>query len=156
MRSDSPTHRFGELAMTVTERISDAAKRASDEYNLHRVADPFGNIGKWIAVRLSDGTSDHVLYDSKTSAVRGQHHNENFYAYVQIGPWPFSPNDAETYLRKNREMYDAGFRLADRNAENGGLDAIPRITEVDERNRFAALFGKGKPSNIIIPGLGRF
>ncbi len=136
-------------------KISDAAKRASDCYNLHRVADD-SNIGKWIAFRLSDGTSDNVVYDSKSHAVSGQHHNENWYCFVQIGPWPFMPKDAEIYLRKSREMYDAGFRLADRNAKNGGVDIIPRVTQQDERNRFAAIFGKAKPSNIIIPGMGRF
>lgn len=139
----------------VKSGISDAAKRASDIYNLHRIASD-DNIGKWIAVRLSDGSSDDTLYDNKSAAVRGQKHNENFYAYVQVGPWPFMPKQAQVYLQKMREMYDAGFRLADRDAKNGGLDIIPRVTETDERNRFAALFGKGKPSNIFIPGLGRF
>lgn len=140
---------------TIDRGLRDAAKRASDEYALHRLASD-DHIGKWIAVKLADGDSDHVLYDSKSAAVRGQKHNENYYAYVQIGPWPFTEKEATVYLAKSRSMYDAGFRLADRDAKNGGLDVIPRVTETDERNRFAALFGRGKPSNIIIPGLGRF
>lgn len=136
-------------------KISDAAKRASDEYTLHRLASD-DHIGKWFAVRLSDGTSDHVLYDSKSAAVRGQKHNENWYAYIQIGPWPFTPKEAQVYLTKMREAYNLGLRLADRDAPNGGLDMITRVSETDERNRFLSLFGKAKPSNIIIPGLGRF
>jgi hypothetical protein len=85
--------------------VSDAAKRASDAYNLHRVADPNGCVGKWIAVRLSDGTTDNVLYDSKSAAVDHQHHDEDFYAFVQIGPWQFTPEMAETYLTVQRRMY---------------------------------------------------
>jgi hypothetical protein len=133
---------------------SDAAKRASDAYNLHRVADPHGSIGKWIAVRLSDGTTDDTLYDSKQDAVRGQHHNEDYYAFVQVGPWSFTPQYAETFLKINRRMYDKGLRLADRDHSGGGRDLIRRVTREDQFNQLRSMFrGDRAPSNIILPGV---
>lgn len=139
----------------MSNELRDAAKRVSGEYAMHRLADPLGNYGKWFAVRLSDGSSDHVLYDTKTDAVRGQHHDEQFYAFVQIGPWPMGVDEAETYLKVQRRAYDAGLRLSDR--ESGGKDLIRRVTKEDQYNQLRAMFiGDRTPSNIIIPDLGRF
>jgi hypothetical protein len=80
---------------------SDAAKRCSDTYRLHRSANLTNAIRKWIAVALADGTSDGVLYDTKRDAVRHQHHNEQFYAFVCIGPHDMAPCDAEEFLELN-------------------------------------------------------
>lgn len=133
--------------------LADAAKRTSDQYNLHRVADVHGSIGKWFAVRLSDGESDGVLYDSKSAAVTHQHHNEDFYAFVQIGPWTMSPTDAAVFLDTNRRLYDKGVRLADPEHNSGGRDLIKRTSREDQRNQLRALFkGDRGPSNLIVPG----
>lgn len=92
---------------------SDAAKRISDIYTLHRVADPYGNIGSWIACALSDGQSDMVLYDSKRDAIRHQHHKENFYTFIQIVPSMMTPCEAEVILKVARMIYDRGGRISD-------------------------------------------
>lgn len=132
--------------------ISDEAKRVSDHYNLHRIADPHGSIGKWFAVKLHDGESDRVLYDSKSDAVTHQHHNENYYAFIQVGPWPMTPTDAESFLATHRRMYDAGLRMADRDAASGGRDVIKRVSAEDQYNQLRSMFiGDRKPSNIIMP-----
>lgn len=92
---------------------SDAAKRVADIYSLHRVADPYGNIGCWIAVALADGQSDMVLYESRRDAIKHQHHNEEWYAYIQIVPANITPCEAETILRVARRAYDAGIARGD-------------------------------------------
>lgn len=92
---------------------SDAAKRVSDIYSLHRIADPYGNIGFWIACALADGSSDMVLYETKQKAIRHQHHNENFYTYIQIVPSNMTACEAEVMLKIARMLYDKGWRVTD-------------------------------------------
>lgn len=92
---------------------SDAAKRVADVYSLHRIADPYGNVGYWIACALADGQSDNVLYESKADAIRHQHHNENWYAYIQIVPAMMTPCEAEVMLKISRMAYDHGMRITD-------------------------------------------
>lgn len=130
------------------EIVSDAAKRISDTYNLHRIGQPIDSIGKWFAAKLNDGTSDDVLYDSKLDAVTHQRHNELYYAYFQIIPRNMEPREAEGLLRVYRQASKLNIRLADRDHPGGGMDIIKRSTQEDQYNQIAALFGKGRPSNI--------
>lgn len=114
---------------------SDAAKRLSDTYNLHvSAARTYGtsNTGKWFAASLAEGKSDGVVYDSKQEAVRHQHHNENFYAFIKIGPVGMSICEAEAFLKMHRQVYDAGFRFADPDDKHGGYDVIPRLSIEDQ------------------------
>jgi hypothetical protein len=92
---------------------SDAAKRVNDTYNLHRIADPYGNLGYWIACALADGTSDNTLYESKQHAIRHQHHNENYYTFIQIVPSTMTPCIAEVTLKVARMAYNKGWRMTD-------------------------------------------
>lgn len=130
---------------------SDAAKRVADAYNLHRTAAGMGAVGQWIAVALCDGTSDGVLYGCKQAAVRHQHHNEAYYAFIRIAPCSMSPCEAESFLRTNRALYDAGMRLADPDHRGGGREVIPRLTVEDQRAQIAAILGRGRPTNLILP-----
>jgi hypothetical protein len=131
------------------EKYSDAAKRVSDQYNLHRIAAPYEAIGKWFAVKLHDGDSDQVLYDSKIDAVTHQKHNEQYYAFVQIGPWNMTPKDAETFLAMHRRMYDRGLHMADPDSNSGGRDVIKRVGQEDQYNQLRSMFvGDRSPSNI--------
>lgn len=91
--------------------FSDEAKRCSDTVNLHLTANPYC-VGRWVAIRLSDGGSDNVLYDTRADAVRHQLH-EQLCAYVKIMPGGMSVKEAQVYLKYHRELYDAGFRLPD-------------------------------------------
>ena len=88
-----------------------AAHRLSDLYNMHLVADRF-NVGRWIAVRLSDGTSDGVVYDHRREAVKHQLH-ESLCAYVQIRPHQMTVQEAASVLKFYRFAYTSGFRVTD-------------------------------------------
>lgn len=92
---------------------SDAAKRVSDVYNMHRIADPYGCVGSWIACALADGASDNVLYDSKRDAIAHQHHNENYFTFIQIVPSTMTPCEAEVMLKVARMAYASGMRITD-------------------------------------------
>jgi len=129
---------------------SDASMRVSDEYRLHRMADPSGSMGRWIACRLSDGSSDHVLYDSKRDAVTHMHHNEQWYMFVQIGPHDMSPCAAEAFIRVKRTLDNAGIKLTDPDHRNGGMDVIPRIAREDQVSQMRSIVSGGRiePSNI--------
>lgn len=91
---------------------SDAARRCSDVINAVITFNGIDAVGRWVAVRLIDGSSDSVLYDTKADAVAHQLH-ETLCAYVCITPDGMSPASAETYLTWNRRLYDAGMRLSD-------------------------------------------
>lgn len=94
---------------------SDPARRASDTVNLHVLA---GHAGKWVAIKLHDGTSDGTVYDLKRHAVRFQLH-EHMCMYVQMPPDGLSPGAAERLLKIHRNLYDSGFRLTEPDAEVG-------------------------------------
>jgi hypothetical protein len=91
---------------------SDAARRASDQITMHLLADPELAIHSWVAIRLSDGGSDGVLYADKASAIRRQLHEQQC-MYLKIPPDGMSPKIAERLLTIHRQIYDAGMRLAD-------------------------------------------
>lgn len=126
---------------------SDAAKRVCDEYNLHRLALGYDAIGKWFACALADGTSDHVAYDNKLSAVRHQHHNEQYYTFIKIGPPTMNQCEAEVMLTTARSLYDKGLRLTDPDDTHGGKDVIKRSSVEDQ-----LALSRGISQNLIIPG----
>ena len=133
---------------------SDAAKRVSDTYRLHRIAAGNDAIGKWLAVALADGTSDNVLYDSKQAAVRHQHHNEQWYAFIAVGAWDMNPCEAEEFLSINRTLYDNGIRLTDPDHAQGGPEVITRSTVEDQRSLMRSIrnHGRTRPTGLIYPG----
>lgn len=89
--------------------ISDDGRRAADAINVHRVA---GAVGRFVAIRLSDGGSDGQAYDTKADAVRHQLH-ERQCAYVCVPPAPATAAEMTRYLQLHREAYDAGYRFSD-------------------------------------------
>jgi hypothetical protein len=129
-----------------TQVHSDVAKRLHDIYMMHRMADPIGNIGKWFAVAIADGTTDNILYDTRGDAVRYQHHNEMYSAYVQVVPGEISICDAELFMSGVRKTYQARKALMDRDHSNGGMEIIPRLAVEDQIAQ-----NNGKPTNLIIP-----
>lgn len=89
--------------------LIDAGKRASDTITMHVLC---GGVGKWVALRLIDGGSDNVLYDTRADAIRHQLYEE-YCAYVCIPPSGMSQQDATEWLAFNRQLYDAGWHLSD-------------------------------------------
>lgn len=129
---------------------TDAAKRLADVYNLHRVGAPFDSIGKWIAVRLSDGSTDHTLYDTKRDAILHQHHNEQWYVFVKIVPTSMRECEAEVMLSVHRKLYDNGLRMTDPDDKHGGKDVIKRVTAEDMH-----ALSRGRATNLILPRIER-
>ncbi len=125
---------------------TDPAKRLCDQYNLHKIGAGINSVGKWIAVRLIDGSSDGVLYDSKRDAVRHQHHNEQLYTFVKIIPPSMNVCEAEVFMATARNLYDAGLRLTDPDDKHGGREVIKRSTVEDHLAQ-----GRGVLQNLIMP-----
>lgn len=98
--------------METPQQEIDAARRCAEAYNFQLTAHGMNASGKWIAVKLADGSSDATLYDSKADAVRHQLH-ENLCAYICIMPARMPVDDALSVLRTHRKLYDAGMRLSD-------------------------------------------
>lgn len=93
--------------------ISDAGRRASDVINTHVAAHGVsGAVNKWVAISLSNGGSDGVLYDSRADAVKFQLH-EMLCAYISIPPGGTTPEDMTRYLEIVRNLYNSGHRLSD-------------------------------------------
>jgi hypothetical protein len=115
---------------------SDSSRRAADAVNLHIYAHGDQAFGKWVAIRLSDGGSDGVLYDSRRDAIRHQFH-ERQCCYFRIPPFgqTITPAEAETFLSYNRSIYDAGYRMPDPDAPA----PIPQLTPVVAPRRGAKL-----------------
>lgn len=88
---------------------SDAAKRCSDIIKLHILA---GMGGRYAAIRLSDGGSDDTVYDTRADAIRHQLHEQQC-AYIKIPHDNMPVEHAERFLKIQRDLYDAGFRLCD-------------------------------------------
>lgn len=110
----------------------DPARRISDQYRLHRMADVHEAVGMWFAARLSDGTGDGSLYPSKSVCAKRQKGDPRLYAYVQIVPADMSVCEASLFLRTQRKLYDAGIQVVDPDARGGGMQPIPRVTNEDQ------------------------
>lgn len=118
---------------------SDAAKRITDTYNLHKAAG--APVGHWMAANLGDGTSDNCAYPDKGTAVRYQHHNEWWFAFIRLMPGSMSVCEAESLLYMRRQ--EARLHLADRDDPRGGMEVIPRLRIEDHDRQMAALAGHG-------------
>jgi hypothetical protein len=91
--------------------MPDDARRAADVINMHILLGQRG----WVAIRLSDGGSDGVVYDRREDAVRHQLH-EHQCAYFLLSSIPVTPRETDVYLNYNRQLYDAGLRMGDTDA----------------------------------------
>lgn len=113
-------------------KCGDAAKRVSDEITLHAIA---GSAGKWAAIKLADGSTDHVAYDSRSDAVSHQLSPE-YCTFVLIPPGGMSVKEADVLLDFWRQVHDAGFRAVD---PRNDIPSMPlRASEAREQIR---LFG---------------
>jgi hypothetical protein len=114
---------------------TDPAKRVSDIVTLHWIAGGWDAcVGKWIAFKLSDGTSDDTLYPSKYDAVRHQKGVYQHYMYLRLVAGGMNVCEAESLLALHRRARERDIAKPDIDARNGGRDLIPRIT-VEDRNR---------------------
>lgn len=124
----------------------DAARRIADTYNLHLLGGGHASIGRWFAARLEDGNATDTLYDTKRDAVRHQHHDEQFYTFIKIGPHDMDVCSAAVMLKVARSIFDKGIRLADPDDVNGGKDIIKRVTAEDQHAQM-----RGRNTNLSMP-----
>lgn len=130
---------------------SDAAKRISDQYALHRIGAGYDALGKWFAAALADGRSDGVLYDSRGDAVRHQHHNEAYYLFIPIRPGPLTVCDAQTLLKCDRLLAATQRAMLDRDHRAGGRQVISRLAMEDQRAQVRSILTGSAPTNLILP-----
>ncbi len=91
---------------------ADLGKRAAEAMNMHLFIDPVNAPGRWVAIRMSDGGSDGVLYDTRPDAIAHQLH-EQYCCYFQLPREGVTPDDARRFIEINRQLYDNGARLTD-------------------------------------------
>lgn len=140
-----PGCKWGRFEGTVNERAeiltgevkpghSDAAKRFSDTYNLHKAAGSRG----WIAVGYADGQSDGSVYDTRADAVRHMWPREDRYFYAILDSAPsMSVCAAESVLRWKRIMSEI-------EEPDSGMEVIPRLAVEDQEAQIRAVrTGKG-------------
>lgn len=98
-------------------KCGDAARRMASEVTLAAIG---GGAGKFIAIRLQDGGSDHVVYDSRSDAQSHQLSPARS-LYILIPPDGMTTGQADRVLDYWRQLYDAGFR------DNDPRDDIPSM-----------------------------
>lgn len=96
----------------VAQANRDRARRLSDAVTLALLGQGRGVVGKWLAARLSDGSTDGNVYDRKADAIRHQLHEQQC-AYVCVPFDGMTERQADMYLRFTEGLYAAGHRLAD-------------------------------------------
>jgi len=94
----------GELLEVPTQADLDAAKRLSDMVALHLVADPERARRSVIVVKLDDGSSDGVLYDSWDDACAKGAPDPRWYAPLRITPDGINERDARLWMRAMRML----------------------------------------------------
>ncbi|MGH3606503.1 MAG: hypothetical protein ACRDRD_00220 [Pseudonocardiaceae bacterium] len=103
--------------------------------NLHLAAIGFDAVKKWVAVRLSDGSSDNTLYDTQADAARHHGNDRDRWCFIPVRPGGINVCQAESVMATNRRLYKAGFQLGD----PSGRVPIPRLTRTDQARQLRAL-----------------
>lgn len=118
----------GNIVCSMCMVADDAAKRCWEQVkNVAHHKTWEERINAFLAIRLQDGSTDGVLYDSKRDAVRHCKGNEQWYAFFSFRTAPVgfaSPKEAAVFLAYHRMVYDQGGRLPDPDDRHGGPDMI--------------------------------
>lgn len=104
---------MADIHLGAIAKYPDYAYRCSD---IVRQMITDGYAGKWVAIRMSDGGSDKIAYDTKGDAIRFQLH-EFLCCYVLIPFDDMSPRAARNFIDLHRQLYDAGHHLVDPDKE---------------------------------------
>ena len=102
--------------MQVDPDLMESAKRAADIINEIRPSIEWRALKRsWLAIRLSDGSSDRVVYGSKLDAVRHQRNEFHcaYFCFIGAAIGGVSAWDIGKWLQFHREAYRKGFRLPD-------------------------------------------
>lgn len=90
--------------------LSDAARRLSDVVTLHMLATNGECAGSWVAAKLSDGSTDGCLYDTRPDAVR---HHPDYHCYIVIPPDGMGVYPAKVLINFARVLHANGMRMED-------------------------------------------
>lgn len=123
-----------------------AARRLSGIVNTICVIQPMDVvINSWIAVRLSDGSTDGVLYDTRRDAVKHQAYEKQCaYLSLRQAPGGMDIQAAYAVLKFHRDAYDAGYVFTDPEHPTGGIDMQMPIAMEDLRSQIRRLHTKRK------------
>ena len=124
-----PEQILGDMT-TLASLTSDEGRRLAEAHNIALLA---GGVGRWIAVRLSDGGTDGVIYDTRADAIRHQLHERQCY-YCQIQPGPMTPRSGTRVIKGMREIYASG--KVDMAAPDGAAPCVI-VPAVDNEARAA-------------------
>lgn len=84
----------------------------ADSIALHQLALTREEVlaGRFIAVRLADGGSDGIAYETRPAAIEANRNNPSRCAYFQLPLERWGPATCDTLLWYVRGCYDSGFR----------------------------------------------
>lgn len=120
--------RHGNIVCSECIVADDVAKRCWEQ--VKNVAHSYGwdeRIRGYLAIKLQDGSTDGVLYETKQDAVKHCRGDEQWFAFFSFRTAPngfASPKDAAVFLAYHRMVYDQGGRLPDPDDARGGPDMI--------------------------------
>lgn len=126
-----------------TQQEKDRAQRAADTINELRQGLDWETLKQcWMAFKLSDGSSDGILYDSQATAIRHQlHEKQCVYISMKNLIQGASAKELLRFFRFNEDAYDGGYRLPDPDSQKEGVAEIIPTTEVMD-----PYFGKQRPT----------
>ncbi len=90
------------------------ARRMAELLALHQTVLSWDELiaGRYVAVRLADGSSDGVAYDTRAAAIEHQRNSPSRCAYFRIPLERVSPRACDVLLWYVRKCYDSGAREA--------------------------------------------
>lgn len=118
-------------------RDESSAKRFHEAIALHRLALSHDEIiaGRFMAVRLADGSTDNTAYESRYEAMKHQP-NHHLCFYPQIPPAVITVYVCDTLLWYARKAHDAGHRPdLDAQRANLGLMIPNNIEDIEDIER---------------------
>lgn len=122
-----------EPPVTMRDLITDEGRRMAAAHQLARAV---GGMGRWIAVRLSDGGTDGAVYDTRMDAITHQLHERQCY-YCQIQPGTMTEREATAIIAAVRQVYATG--KVDLASPDGSRVVMPVRDKVARRAYGAAV-----------------
>lgn len=117
----------GVVTRVADPQLRDAGRRAADIINAKYAVYDWSDLqNQYMAIRISDGGSDGVLYETFRDAVRHQINEQQCYyvCFRNLGPAGAVAREMSILLDFARKAYAAGIKFVDPDAQMGGAQAI--------------------------------
>lgn len=131
---------MGETCTHPFHAHSDAAKRVSDACMLAWTFHGYDCVGKFMAFKAEDGSSDNEIYPRMKDAERHNPCTSHF--YIAMHPGGIGECEAEILLIFYRGALRRGFRQSDPDITGKAKSPIPRISRENIAAQIAALLRK--------------